>query len=283
MYNPTVIIEEDGTQIKVSHIFFSIIQNIKDTVTLPKIRMIKKQLLELLNSDTQVNEKLLISYLEQVDKMFDETFKEEHKDVIDVVLTLLEEGKYTDFEELRAKKTKRKLLLEYPVVIIGHQCAGKTSLSKELKSRGLKVAKMTTDRPKRNKKETGYQFVDVFDESKYVIKKSYQIDDNTIFNYGLTKRMVRNSNVFDLNPSQIQDLIDHVGKVFVVHLDVDRDTLKSRYDKDHNRNYDSFDRRYEAFEGVEMSAFKAIDHSNYIKITVEDVDQAINKLFFYSK
>lgn len=285
MKNATLYITESGVEVKLSNVLLQGL-NYKDDVvkTARELSLYKKHLDQLLESyDTgKISEGLVRKYSHFVEKYIN-TFPDEQVKIIRKVLDLIEDNQLSEIEAIKPKKVLRKYSLKYPVVVIGHQCAGKTTLIKELKKRGLKPAKLETDRPKRGRGDNSHKFVDVFDKDKYVIQKSYQIDKDTVFNYGLTEKVVKSSNVFDINPSQVIELLEYHRKAIVIHLNPPESVLRERYAKNDDRGYDDFDRRFTAFEKDELPKLDDVDELKYIKIVSENVEDALKKLFFYSR
>lgn len=285
MKNATIYITESGVEVKLSNVLLQALHYKDDVVkTARELALYKDHLDQLLKSyDTgKISETLVKKYSEYVEKYLD-TFPDEQIKIIKNVLTLIKDREFSKIESIKPKKVLRKYKLKYPVVVIGHQCAGKTTLIKELKKRGLKPAKLETDRPCRGKGDNSHKFVDVFDSEKYAIQKSYQINDDTVFNYGLTEKTVKNSDVFDINPSQVEELLEYHRKVILIHLNPSESVLRERYMKNNNRGYDDFDRRYTAFENDELPKLGDVDELKYIKIVSENVDGALKQLFFYSR
>ena len=155
------------------------------------------------------------------------------------------------------------------IILTGGSGSGKDYLMRNLVKKGLRYSPKFTTRPKRSLEKDGidYHFIEnsTFDD---LIKKdeikTYQTFtiNNNIWQYGITKENFDNNQVFIMTPHEIQQLTQEDLKgCFVVYLDIDEVTRKSRLNRRSDNN-DSIERRIEA-DKQDFQGFKTYD----LKIT----------------
>jgi len=174
--------------------------------------------------------------------------------------------------------------IEYPeknekIILIGPSGSGKDYLLNKLSNKGLKPCVKWTTRPPRKNERQGinYNFVDqeTFEKSiitgNFISYQKFTLDSDIkkpeTWCYGITKEEFNNSQIFIMTPSEFKELTNELkNKCFVVYLDIDRDTRKTRINNRGDKN-DSVERRLDADE-IDFKGFENYD----LRVTDPDFD-----------
>jgi len=153
------------------------------------------------------------------------------------------------------------------MIITGPSGSGKDFLRRELIKFGLKYSPKFTTRPKRINEKVGedYDFIDhnlyvKLHENKKVKTCQTFVINGVNWYYGLTTENWENNQLFIMTPNEIEQLSeDELKSCFVVFLNIDEDTRKTRL-LERNDNNDSIERRIKA-DSEDFKNFRKYDLS----------------------
>jgi len=136
------------------------------------------------------------------------------------------------------------------MILLGQSGSGKDYLRKKLIELGLKYSPKFTTRPRRELEVQGedYDFIDynlyveLYNQKKIKTNQSFVINDVNWY-YGITKENWDNNQLFIMTPYELNQMSEEELKgCFVVYLNIDIDTRRSRLNERNDQN-DSIERR----------------------------------------
>jgi guanylate kinase len=143
------------------------------------------------------------------------------------------------------------------IIVVGASGSGKDYLRKFLtETKGLKYSPKTTTRPKRNHENDGVDynfitessFINGLNNNEFKVYEIHMNDKSESWYYGIDNQNFENNQVFIMTPGELKFLSEEDRtKCFVVYLDIDRATRKSRILERMDSN-DSVERRLETDE-----------------------------------
>jgi guanylate kinase len=156
------------------------------------------------------------------------------------------------------------------LILIGPSGSGKDYLMRKLTEKGLKPGIKCTTRPPRKHEVQGitYNFVDTdtfessIEKNEFLCYQQFTVTpegkEPENWYYGLTIEEFNSSQVFIMTPGEFESITSELRKdCFVVYLDIDRSTRKSRIQGRGDKN-DSVERRLDSDE-EDFKAFSDYD------------------------
>jgi len=153
------------------------------------------------------------------------------------------------------------------IIILGHSGSGKDFLRKELINLGLKYSPKITTRPKRINEQDGldYSYINnktfesLSNDGKIKYSEKFIINEKDWW-YGISEDNWNNNQIFIMTVGEFRQINEEDRKnCFVVYLNIDKETRKSRLNERMDNN-DSIDRRIESDE-KDFSNFTGYDLS----------------------
>lgn len=153
------------------------------------------------------------------------------------------------------------------IIILGPSGSGKDYLRKELINLGLKYSPKITTRPKRINEKDGldYSYINnqtfesLTNDGKMKYSEKFIINEQDWW-YGISEDNWNNNQIFIMTVGEFNQINEEDRKnCFVVYLNIDKETRKSRLNERMDNN-DSIDRRIEADE-QDFSNFTGYDLS----------------------
>jgi guanylate kinase len=153
------------------------------------------------------------------------------------------------------------------IIILGHSGSGKDFLRKELINLGLKYSPKITTRPKRLNEQDGldYSYINnktfesLSNDGKIKYSEKFIINEQDWW-YGISEDNWNGNQIFIMTVGEFNQINEEDRKnCFVVYLNIDKETRKSRLSERMDNN-DSIDRRIESDE-KDFSNFTGYDLS----------------------
>lgn len=153
------------------------------------------------------------------------------------------------------------------IIIVGASGSGKDHLRKFLvENKKMKYSPKTTTRPKRSSEIDGVdyhfitesEFTSKLDKNGFKVYEIHMNDKSESWYYGIDKENFDNNQVFIMTPGELSFLSEEDRKkCFVVYIDIDENTRRSRISSRMDSN-DSIDRRIKT-DSIDFENFKDYD------------------------
>lgn len=176
---------------------------------------------------------------------------------------------------------------EKKIIITGKSGSGKNYLINRLLNYFPNILVKQTTRPIRNGEKDGfdYTFIDEklflnrIENDEFLSYQKFNIKENTIWYYGISKEDFNRSNLCILTPGEISILKqkDLLNKCYIIFLDMDREILEQRLNRRKDNN-DNIKRRLDSddLDFKDFSDFNLKISNQFYKI--EDILKSISSI-----